>query len=275
MDFIIVNGEVLSGEELHSDSFLAETKFSITHKIWFGYGGIPLFHENMELLQNQTSSLNLTFPEEFNDRREFFRIVKRMLNKNKYFRSGIVKLILNWNNKNTFTLVKSQPSIISEFPFSDKGILLNASNHRKFSGNAYNKYSFYNEKSWALTQLEIEDTTFGSSVILNEKGNVCECPGNNIYFFKGKKLITPSTKTGCYQDITRDIILELAEKAGFQVEMAENLKFNDLPGMDEIFSVSEINGFQWIIGVHKKRFVRNYSHLIYQNFVELLKQKVL
>lgn len=274
MDFIIVNGKILSGEELRSDSFLAETQFSLTHKIWFGYGGIPLFHENMELLQKQISSLNLSFPGQLNDRRELFRIVKRMLNKNKFFRSGVVKLIMNWNNKNTFTLIKSQPSSNSEFPFSDNGILLTASSHRKLSVNPYNKYSFFNEKNWALTQLEIEDTTFGSSVILNEKGNVCECLGSNLYFFKGKKLITPSTKTGCYVDITRDKILELAEKAGFLIEEVENLKFNDLPGMDEIFSVSEVNGFQWILGVDKKRFVRNYSHLFYENFVEFIKGKV-
>ena len=66
---------------------------------------------------------------------------------------------------------------------------------------------------------KIEATTAGVSdgVMLNEKGYVAECTGENIFILEGKKLSTPPCYLGTLKGITRDMVLELGENSGLTV----------------------------------------------------------
>ena len=84
MDFVIVNGEILKRPELKSIPFFLEDPFILSQKIWYGYGGIPLFFENLESLKNTVRTLEIPIPKLLQNEHELFRITKRMLNKNKF-----------------------------------------------------------------------------------------------------------------------------------------------------------------------------------------------
>ncbi|MFO0964294.1 MAG: branched-chain-amino-acid transaminase [Gemmataceae bacterium] len=72
------------------------------------------------------------------------------------------------------------------------------------------------------------------ALMLNHKGEIAECTGDNIFLIKNSVLMTPSIDAGVLEGITRDAVIELARKAGIEVrEMA--LTRHDVFVADECF----------------------------------------
>ena len=78
-EFVIANGQILKREDFVP--FAYNDPVVITRKIWYGFGGIPLFHQNVELIREELLLLKMAVPALLNDGNEFFRLVKRVLNK--------------------------------------------------------------------------------------------------------------------------------------------------------------------------------------------------
>ncbi len=53
--------------------------------------------------------------------------------------------------------------------------------------------------------------------MLNHKGEVAECTGDNIFLVSRGRLLTPPIDAGILEGITRDVVIELAEKEGIPV----------------------------------------------------------
>jgi branched-chain amino acid aminotransferase len=72
------------------------------------------------------------------------------------------------------------------------------------------------------------------ALMLNHKGEVAECTGDNIFLAKGGKLYTPSREAGILEGITRAVAIELAADAG--IDVAETpLTKHDVYIADECF----------------------------------------
>ncbi len=72
------------------------------------------------------------------------------------------------------------------------------------------------------------------ALMLNHKGEVAECTGDNVFLVKGNALLTPPTDAGILEGITRDAVIELARKADYEVrEIA--LTRHDVYIADECF----------------------------------------
>jgi branched-chain amino acid aminotransferase len=56
------------------------------------------------------------------------------------------------------------------------------------------------------------------ALMLNHKGEVAECTGDNIFIVRDSVVITPSIESGILEGITRDAIIEVAKKAGYEVK---------------------------------------------------------
>jgi branched-subunit amino acid aminotransferase/4-amino-4-deoxychorismate lyase len=274
MAFIILNGKIIKKEESGLKLPAMEYTFLLSQKIWFGFGGIPLFFENMKLLLQQLDSLNMPVPDEFNNIRELMRLTKRMLNKNKFYRSGYIYFQFFLKKNKINTLITSKSFTEFDFPFNEKGLLTCFSDQIKYSHNKFNNYSFYNKILWDVALGQLHGTDCKNTIILNEKEMVCECPYANIFMLNNKKIITPSLSSGCYEDILRQIVIDAAKKTGIDAIEQENIKKMDLMEMDEIFIVGEQTGMNWILGIDNKRFLHYNSAEIYKEINEYLKQKV-
>jgi hypothetical protein len=274
MDYIIVNGEILKKQETGFTSFFWTEPFVVTQKIWFGFGGIPMFFENIEEIKTVLQTLNIEIPDLLNDEHELFRITKRMLNKNRFFRSGIITIQVYISKTETNTIISSFAFSEFDFPVSKEGLLINFSEFKKFSTNPLNQFSFFNNSFWEFAKGRNHETTFKNSILLNEKSAVCECISSNIFLIKSRVIYTPSVLTGCYIDSLRNLIIESARKSNLTIEESEGLGKEDVIQMDEIFLASEEHGIQLILGAENKRFVHNYSRKIHQNLNEYLKNKV-
>ncbi len=72
------------------------------------------------------------------------------------------------------------------------------------------------------------------ALMLNHKGEVAECTGDNIFLVRDGKLMTPGLNAGILGGITRDAVIELAQEAGIEV-LKVSLTKHDVYIADECF----------------------------------------
>lgn len=274
MDFLILNGEVLSKEEADLTEFLWDEPFIISQKVWFGFGGIPLFFENIESIKNQFDTFNLTLPHLFKNKRELFRLTKRMLNKNKFYRSGFITYQFFISDTNINSLITSNAFSGFDFPVTTQGLLVNFSDYKKNSNLTLNAFKCHNQYLWQAVKKATAQTGLHSSILLNENNVVCEGPATNIFMIKDDMLVTPSANAGCYRDVLRSIILAIAKSLKLKVIETSEFTKDHLFEMDEVFFASEENGIQWVLGIDRKRFVHQLTDKIYLELNHFLENKV-
>ncbi|MBC8869542.1 MAG: branched-chain-amino-acid transaminase [Planctomycetes bacterium] len=72
------------------------------------------------------------------------------------------------------------------------------------------------------------------ALMLNHKGEVAECTGDNIFLVSRGQLLTPPIDAGILEGITRDVVIELAEKEDITVRQIPLTK-HDVYIADECF----------------------------------------
>src|SRR5579863_8043302 len=85
-----------------------------------------------------------------------------------------------------------------------------------------------------LAKIEALNGGCEEAVMLNSEGYVAECTGDNIFIVKGAQLLTPPLSAGALYGITREVVMDLARKAGLAVG-EPNLTRYDLFNADECF----------------------------------------
>jgi len=274
MNFLIVNNAIVKKEEANLTHLFWNEPFVLSQKIWFGFGGIPLFNKNIDFLVQQLNVFNVEIPPYLKNRRELFRISKRMLNKNKFYRSGIITIQLFILNSTVEYVVTSTGIPESDFPISSAGVLVNFADSKRREENLLNRHFFYNKTNWKIKQHQIYNSEFENSILINSNKMVCEGIESNIFMIKDNLFITPSLESGSYEDTIRQPVLKTAKQIGLNVAELPNIKKEHIFEMDELFFASEEMGFQWILGVEKRRYVNQITKQIHKSLNELLKEFV-
>ena len=70
--------------------------------------------------------------------------------------------------------------------------------------------------------------------MLNHKGEVAECTGDNIFIVRHGVIHTPSVDSGILEGITREAVIELARAAGLSVT-ERSMDRHDIYTADECF----------------------------------------
>ena len=85
-----------------------------------------------------------------------------------------------------------------------------------------------------LAKLEGLQAGCSEALMLNHKGEVAECTGDNIFLVRDGQLLTPPIDAGILEGVTRDAVIELAHDAGIQVHEITLTK-HDVYIADECF----------------------------------------
>ena len=72
------------------------------------------------------------------------------------------------------------------------------------------------------------------ALMLNHKGEVAECTGDNLFLVRNDQLYTPPIDAGILEGITRDVVMELARADGRHVQEIP-LSRHDIFIADECF----------------------------------------
>jgi branched-chain amino acid aminotransferase len=87
----------------------------------------------------------------------------------------------------------------------------------------------------ALASLEVKSKGYDEAIFLTNNGHICEGPGENVFIFKKGKLITPPPCDNILEGITRETVMELAEKELGLTVVERSISRNELYASDEVF----------------------------------------
>lgn len=85
-----------------------------------------------------------------------------------------------------------------------------------------------------LAKIEGTDAGTVEALMMNHKGEVAECTGDNIFIVKDGSIKTPSTDAGILEGITRNAVINLARESGITVDET-TLSRHDIYVAEECF----------------------------------------
>lgn len=270
MEFILFNDKIVPETEFNPVALWIEPAFTISREMWFSNGTILFYDEHFREIKEIVNYFERVFTPDFPSPQELYRILTRLINKNKAFMGGWVRLKIGFREDKTILVADVIRHPQRSLPICDAGKMAILSPIVKFSGHYLNKYSFFSENLWAAESFRISGNSHEIPVLTNQRGMVTEALSSNLFAIYKNKLYTPAPETGCYLDRLRERILLSAEFNGFQINESGNMTWASLLDMEEIFTASEKEGLKWIKGIDTTRFVRTRTELIWRRLNKIL-----
>jgi branched-chain amino acid aminotransferase len=117
----------------------------------------------------------------------------------------------------------------------DNGLkLITASTIRNHSAALSPRIKSLNYLNNILAKIEGTDAGTVEALMLNHKGEVAECTGDNIFIVKNGVLKTPPPEAGILEGLTRNAVIGLARNAGIAVQEVPLVR-HDIFTADECF----------------------------------------
>jgi branched-chain amino acid aminotransferase len=115
--------------------------------------------------------------------------------------------------------------------------------HARHASNplAGTKVTAWLNNVWHLEQAHRRG--FEEALLLNERDEVAECTAANIFCIIGSTVTTPPPSSGCLLGVTREILLEIAPKAGIRA-LERSLSLAEVLAADEVFITSTTRNVQ-------------------------------
>ena len=85
-----------------------------------------------------------------------------------------------------------------------------------------------------LAKKDADDANAFEPVFYNRDGFITECAIRNIFFIKGRTLLTPDTKLGVLPGVLRNTIISIAQEINLTVEET-TISIESINKMDEAF----------------------------------------
>lgn len=112
--------------------------------------------------------------------------------------------------------------------------LITASTIRNHPGALSARIKSLNYLNNILAKIEGTDAGSPEALMLNHKGEVAECSGDNIFIVKDGVLKTPGPDAGILEGLTRNAVMSIARESGYEVRECVLLR-HDIYIADECF----------------------------------------
>ncbi|MGD9126682.1 MAG: branched-chain-amino-acid transaminase [Planctomycetia bacterium] len=175
---------------------------------------------------------------------EMIKAVEKTLSLNK-IKDGYIRLIVTRGvgNLGLDPYQCRTPSVIiiadkiALYPpdFYEKGLeIITAGTIRNHSAAVNPRVKSLNYLNNIMAKIEGLQAGCIEALMLNHKGEVSECTGDNVFVIRKGKLYTPPTDAGVLEGITREVVMELAREAGMEV-FESTMTRHDIFVADEMF----------------------------------------
>jgi len=118
-----------------------------------------------------------------------------------------------------------------------------------------------------LLRQQAHDKNAAEAILIND-GNVVEGAASNIFIVKDDVIITPPTSHCLLPGITRDLILELAEKHNFKYEVRD-IAENELVAADEIWLTSSTKEILPVVELNAEAVANAQSGPIWERMIDI------
>lgn len=130
-----------------------------------------------------------------------------------------------------------------------------------------------NYLSSQLIRLEAQENGYEEGIALDYLGNVSEGSGENLFVVMNNKLITPSLASSALAGITKDTVIKLAQKLGYEV-VEQSIPRELLYICDELFltgTAAEITPVYSVDNIQVGNGDRTVTKAIQKEFFDLVK----
>ena len=133
------------------------------------------------------------------------------------------------------------------------------------------RHKTFNYLENIIGRREAIDKGYGEGLFLNTNDDLSEATSSNLFWARGKDLFTPAIESGLLPGITREVIIENAEKLGFKIN-ARKFDLSYLLNSDFAFLTNSLNGMTYIEKVNKQMMPvinQNYLNIREKLYIEL------
>jgi len=163
-------------------------------------------------------------------------------------RSGCIRIYFVFNKSTAWHSSERMPAVdlliySTDLPIRVGSTELTVMSHGRHAASplAGTKVTAWLNNVWHLEQARRRG--FEEALLLNERDEIAECTAANIFCVIGGTLLTPPPASGCLLGVTREVLLEIAPKAGIRtIERA--LALPELLSADEVFMTSTTRNVQ-------------------------------
>lgn len=257
--YIYMNGQYVSEEDAKVSVF--DHGFLYGDGIFEGIrayeGNVFRLKEHIDRLYDSAKSIMLEIPM---TKEEMIQKVVDTVRKNN-LKDAYIRLVISRGkgdlSLNPFSCPNPEVVIIANKVklFSnemyEKGLKIITVPTRRNTPDALNpKIKSLNYLNNVLVKIEAHLAGVAEALMLNGDGYVAEGSGDNLFIIKNKKLYTPPSYVGALEGITRQAIIDLADKAGYEV-LEQPFTRHDVYVADEAFltgtaaeviAVTEVDG---------------------------------
>jgi branched-chain amino acid aminotransferase len=131
-------------------------------------------------------------------------------------------------------IITDKIALYPEQMYAEGLVIVTASTVRTHPASLSPRIKSMNYLNNIMAKIEALNAGCIEAVMLNHQGFVAECTGDNIFIVKDGVLRTPPLHAGILEGITRNLVVDLAGKAGVPVEQVD-LTRHDLYIADECF----------------------------------------
>lgn len=241
--WIYLNGEFVKKEDAKVSVF--------DHGFLYGDGifeGIRIYNgnifkckEHLDRLYDSAKSIMLDIPLSYE---EMENALIESVRKNG-MRDGYIRLVVSRGDGNlgldprrcfkpNIIIIVEQLSLYQEEDYVNGLKIVSVSTRRNIPDALNPKIKSLNYLNNILVKIQANLAGVGEALMLNSQGFVAEGSGDNIFIVKKGVLTTPPSYIGALEGITRNTIIEICQKIGYQVK-EEPFTLHDVYVADEAF----------------------------------------
>lgn len=206
------------------------------------YGGnVFRLSEHLDRLYDSAKSIMLEIPY---NKEELTEIVVNTLRKNEY-QDAYIRLVVSRGvgnlgldpttcNNPQVIVIAEQLSIFPKALYETGIEIVSVASRRNRSDVLSPKVKSLNYLNNILVKIEAHLAGVNEALMLNDQGYVAEGSADNIFIVKNNVLKTPPGYVGALEGITRNAIIDLAKKKGFDIR-EDVFTRHDVYTADEVF----------------------------------------
>lgn len=118
--------------------------------------------------------------------------------------------------KPTIFIIAAQIQLYPEELYQEGLELVTVATRRNMVEGVNPRIKSLNYLNNVLAKIEANLAGKSEAILLNNEGYVAECTGDNLFIVKKSQVITPPSYLGMLEGVTRNAVLELAEKLGYE-----------------------------------------------------------
>ncbi len=280
-EYIILNGELFPEESpvLYSKNRAFRYADLLFETLRSNGTQIQLFDQHMGRLIRGMKTLDMIVPENFSENIKLNIIY--LINKNKSFSGTRIRLSIFRNGEGLYApndcnvsyLIETSLLENEQYELNKKGLSIGIYNKCLKPIDLLSPFKTGNSLLFVMAGNYQRKMKWDDCLILNERGNIIESTGSNLFVVKDNTLMSPGVESGAVGGIMREQLMKIALEAGITVYDDCAITTKDLLKADEVFLSNAVCGIKWVVAYCERRYFNKMSKYLIAALNENLKSR--